>query len=129
MILNNMNEENFILYEWNVETKEFWFLGEKIDYIHNPQEWRKHLNNLVTENKKLKQENQQLKEDLEKSIKVQIKTNKILIGIEKWINDYINALEKQSETIEGLDVFEEHTLIVLDDVKTILNELKDSDIK
>ena len=129
MILNNMNKENFILYGWNVETKEFWFLGEKIDYIHNPQEWRKHLNNLVTENKELQQENQQLKKDLKKSIKVQIKTNKILIGIEEWINDYINALEKQSETIEGLDVFEEHTLIVLDDVKTVLNELKDSDIK
>ena len=83
------------------------------------------INDLIIE---LSKENQQLKEDLEKSIKVQIKTNKILIGIEEWINDYINALEKQGETIEGLDVFEEHTLIVLDDVKTILNELKDSDI-
>lgn len=80
-------------------------------------------------NDELREENQQLKEDLEKSIKVQIKTNKILIEIEKWINDYISALKNQSETIEGLDVFEEHTLIVLDDVKNVLNELKDSDIK
>ena len=51
-----MNEDkNFILYEWNNETKEFYFLGHKIDYIHNPSEWRKYLNDLVTENKKLQQ--------------------------------------------------------------------------
>ena len=44
-------EKKVILYEWNPITKEFWFLGEKIDYIHNPSEWREYLNNLVTKNK------------------------------------------------------------------------------
>lgn len=50
-----MSKENFILYQWNNETKEFWFLGEKIDYVHNPSEWKKYLNNLVNENKELKE--------------------------------------------------------------------------
>ena len=48
-------EDNFILYEWNPITKEFWFLGEKIDYVHNPSEWNEYLNNLVTKNKDLQQ--------------------------------------------------------------------------
>lgn len=39
-----MKKEEFILYQWNNETKEFWFLGEKIDYVHNPSEWKKYLN-------------------------------------------------------------------------------------
>lgn len=56
-----MNEENFILYEWNAKTKEFWFLGEKIDYVHNPSEWRKYLNNLVTEKQHLEHNWNELK--------------------------------------------------------------------
>ena len=64
-----MNKDNFILYEWNHETKEFWFLGEKIDYIHNPTEWREHLNNLVEENKRLKENNQSMQEEIREYIK------------------------------------------------------------
>ena len=50
-----MKKEEFILYQWNNETKEFWFLGEKIDYVHNPSEWKKYLNDLVTKNKELQE--------------------------------------------------------------------------
>ena len=34
-------KDGFILYEWNTETKEFYFLGHKIDYVNNPSEWLK----------------------------------------------------------------------------------------
>lgn len=51
---DKVNKE-FILYKWNNKTKEFWFLGHKIDYVHNPEEWCKYLNDLVTENKKQKE--------------------------------------------------------------------------
>lgn len=38
------------LYSWNEETKEFYFLGHKIDYVSNPSEWQKYLNDLILEN-------------------------------------------------------------------------------
>ena len=74
-------EEEFVIMEWNKETKEFWFLGKKIDYIHNPEEWRKYLNDLVTENKQLKKkyENAVADYELEK-----YKNNKAIEYIKKW---------------------------------------------
>ena len=63
-----MNEKNFILYAWNDETKEFWFLGEKIDYVHNPKEWKKYLNDLVSENKQLKEKVNQLETNRDEAI-------------------------------------------------------------
>lgn len=65
----NKEEKDFILYAWNDETKEFWFLGEKIDYIHNPKEWKKYLNDLVSENKLLKQKVNQLETNRDEAIK------------------------------------------------------------
>lgn len=61
-------KDGFILYEWNTETKEFYFLGHKIDYVNNPSEWLKYLNDLVTENKELKSENQKYKEVIDKAM-------------------------------------------------------------
>ena len=90
----NNKEKDFILYAWNNETKEFWFLGEKIDYVHNPNEWKKYLNDLVSKNKELEtsiatKDNEllQLKEENK-----QLETNR----------DEIRKLLKKN--ISGLDI-------------------------
>lgn len=78
-------EDNFILYEWNPITKEFWFLGEKIDYVHNPSEWNGYLNNLVTKNKDLQQR-------IDKAIEY-LKEHSFDYGTEEMIFDKANAYE------------------------------------
>ena len=45
---------NIELYSWNAKTKEFYFLGHKINYVSNPDEWIKYLNDLILENRCLK---------------------------------------------------------------------------
>ena len=127
-----MNEENFILYEWNAKTKEFWFLGEKIDYIHNPQEWRKYLNNLVTENKELKQENQQLKsviDELEKWLKEKLEEcNTYSKYIEKKVTE-LQARSSGKTYIASEIMKNEVTKKNWKEILNKINELKDSDIK
>ena len=34
----------------------------------------------------------------------------------EWLEDYIDALKQQKETIEGLDIGEEHILMILEEV-------------
>lgn len=82
-----MNEDkNFILYEWNNETKEFYFLGHKIDYVHNPSEWQKYLNDLVTENK-------DLREKIDEGIKYNKELSKLYdIGSMEYSNATTNLL-------------------------------------
>lgn len=62
--IKKQDHDDFVLYSWNDKTKEFFFLGQKIDYIHNPSEWNTYLNNIITANRKLKEENEKLKEEL-----------------------------------------------------------------
>ncbi len=72
--IEKSNEDEFVLYSWNKETNEFYFLGEKIDYIHNPGEWHTYLNNLVTISKEMKEKNAEL---LEENAKLKEKINKL----------------------------------------------------
>lgn len=44
--------------------------------------------------------------------------------LEKWLNDWKDNIENQADTVDGLDLFEEHTLIVLDDVLVKIKEIK-----
>ena len=46
--------------------------------------------------------------------------------LKKWIKEYKEALENQTDTIEGLDLFEEHTFVILDDVSVIMQELENN---
>lgn len=46
-----MENEKIIIWEYNKDKKEFKFLGHKIDYINNPSEFKKYLNELISENK------------------------------------------------------------------------------
>lgn len=78
------------------------------------------------------EENQELKKQLEK-IKNEPLTNRIgridsvIANIYsrnrthqkefiEWLEDYIDALKQQKETIEGLDIGEEHILMILEEV-------------
>lgn len=45
-------------------------------------------------------------------------------NLREFINDWIKDLENQRESIEGTDLFENHTLVILDDIKTRMNELE-----
>jgi len=84
--LMNITMKNCILNKWKdkisypLSTKDIDELEQIIDFYEQI-------------NQQLQKINEELKEDLEKSIKVQIKANKTLIEIEKWINDYIYTLE------------------------------------
>ena len=63
-------------------------------------------------------------EDWEKVTKSLIKLQNNWNKLKKWIKEYKEALENQSDTIEGLDLFEKHTLVILDDVSVIMQELE-----
>lgn len=48
-------------------------------------------------------------------------------SLREFINDWIEDLENQRESVEGTDLFENHTLVILDDIKTRINELEGKD--
>lgn len=51
-------------------------------------------------------------------------TNDKLTQLENRINEWKDDLENGKENIEGLDVFEEHTLIVLDNILGQIAEIR-----
>lgn len=59
----------------------------------------------------------------EKLQELQRKDN-IINELKEFIKEWQNDLEIQSESVEGLDLFEQHTQIVLDDIMTRFNELE-----
>lgn len=48
----------------------------------------------------------------------------VINELEEFIKDWQNDLEIQSESVDGLDLFEKHAQIVLDDIMTRFNELR-----
>lgn len=48
-------------------------------------------------------------------------------SLREFINEWIENLENQRESIEGTDLFENHTLVILDDIKIRMNELEGKD--
>lgn len=116
MLVKEENNE-FILMEWKEDTKEFFFLGHKIDWVSNPDEWIKYLNDLVCENKCLES---RLRHLLKSSI----------------IRDYDTLNPKTKEynlDIEQLDELLSHNKtkkdIILGDVINILSKVKDGTLK
>ena len=117
-----MNKDNFILYEWNYETKEFWFLGEKIDYINNPTEWRKYLNNLVEENKQLKENNQSMQEEMCRTWEKLAELNSILEEYQKE-NKFLK-LTNPEQNIEHFRMLKENK-VKIDNLRRQNKELKE----
>lgn len=56
-----------------------------------------------------------------------INNNDFISQLEGWINDWKDNLEDEKESVEGLDLFEQHTLKVLDDVLAKIIEIKAGD--
>ena len=114
----NNKEKDFILYAWNNETKEFWLLGEKIDYVHNPNEWKKYLNDLVSKNKELetsiatkdnellqlKEENNQLETNIDEAIELLTKSFNFCENDSQGEFDICNvAINREKKAIEILE--------------------------
>lgn len=63
---------------------------------------------------------------------IKLTTDKFILqsnwnSLREFINDWIEDLENQRESIEGTDLFENHTLVILDDIKIRMNELERKD--
>lgn len=69
-----------------------------------------YLNAMSEMNNKLREENNQLQSNWN--------------SLKEFINEWIENLENQRESIEGTDLFENHTLVILDDIKIRMNELE-----
>ena len=54
------------------------------------------------------------------------KNNKknVLLKFEEWLKDWKDSLKSQAENIEGLDIYEEHTLENLETILSRLDEFK-----
>lgn len=74
------------------------------------------IDELQQENQKLKerlqQQNRKLKQQLSNSHQIKNQQKEFI----EWLEDYIDALKQQKETIEGLDIGEEHILMILEEV-------------
>ena len=103
-----MNEEDELFKKCFMKTLKK--LAEEPDEVINYYEQLKKYNNLLKENIKLQQE-------------LQRKDN-VINELEEFIKDWQNDLEIQSESVDGLDLFEKHAQIVLDDIMTRFNELR-----
>ena len=109
-----MNKEEIEEYIWNLSLHGSRWLAEELY--------------------KLQQENQKLKKQLEKKYsKTGTLTNEVLyeentklINQQKefieYLEDYIDVLKSQQESVEGLDSCEQYTLIALEE---ILNKYKE----
>lgn len=45
--------------------------------------------------------------------------------LKNWIKGYKEVVEMQLDTSEGADLFEKHTLIILDDITGVMEEMED----
>lgn len=45
-------------------------------------------------------------------------------NLREFINNWIEDLENQRESLEGTDLFENHALVILDNIKIRMNELE-----
>mgnify|MGYP001852465510 CR=1 FL=1 len=102
-----MNKEEIEEYIWNLSLHGSRWLAEELY--------------------KLQQENQKLKKQLEKKYnEVLYEENTKLINQQKefieYLEDYIDVLKSQQESVEGLDSCEQYTLIALEE---ILNKYKE----
>ena len=43
--------------------------------------------------------------------------------LREWVKDYKDALENDVDTLHGADLFEEHVLMILDEILAIMNSL------
>ena len=43
--------------------------------------------------------------------------------LREWVKDYKDALENDVDTLHGADLFEEHVLMILDEILAIMNTL------
>ena len=57
-------------------------------------------------------DNQELKKELSNSRQIKNQQKKFI----EYLEDYINDLKQQKETVEGLDIGEEHILMILEEV-------------
>lgn len=48
----------------------------------------------------------------------------VLLKFEEWLKDWKDSLKSQAENIEGLDIYEEHTLENLETILSRLEEFK-----
>lgn len=65
--------------------------------------------NLLMEKEREKQE---LKKELSNNRQIKNQQKKFI----EYLEDYINVLKQQKETVEGLDIVEEHILMILEEV-------------
>ena len=66
--------------------------------------------------KQLEQENQELKQKLKKQLSNSHQIKNQQKEFIEWLENYIDALKQQKETVEGLDIGEEHILMILEEV-------------
>lgn len=88
---------------------------------------------LQKQNAELKKENERLRKNAEHNDKVVDKINwenKILNNnwneLKDNLTDYKYVLESQKENVEGLDIFEEHALDILEEIINKIQELEES---
>ncbi len=72
----------------------------------------------------LQQENQELKEQLSNSHQIKNKQKEFI----EWLENYIDALIQQKETIAELDITEVHILMTLEEVLSKYKEIIGKDI-
>ena len=88
-----------------------WLRAKTISYESRSEElhYALILYNLIMN---LQKENQELKKELSNSRQIKNQQKKFI----EYLEDYINILKQQKETVEGLDIGEEHILMILEEV-------------
>lgn len=89
------------------EEKEYVFIGGRMQ-----GKTRDLIDQLISENKKLKNDYNNLAHDATKWDKLR-----------EWVKDYKDTLENDVDTLHGVDLFEEHALMILDEILAIMNSL------
>lgn len=85
----------------------------------------KNLSVKLQEYEKIKEENRKLNNRINSLIKIKATKEHNWNELKEYLKDYKDVLENQKDSVEGLDLFEEHTLDTLEEVLNKMQELEE----
>lgn len=111
-----MLDENELLFDELYEkTKDFGrvqFINLLMEKERETKELKKQLEVGKEQYNDLVEEKEELQEQLSNSHQIKNQQKEFI----EYLEDYIDALKQQKETVEGLDIGEEHILMILEEV-------------